>query len=94
MRPGETFAVETVDAFENKIDSADADITTLIRMPYVNPLTGPVYVEGAEKGDTPAVTFHSIEVTRDYAVRALIPEFGGLCSTVFTGRSILLSRHG
>ena len=33
VRPGETFAVETVDAFENKIDSAEADITKLIRMP-------------------------------------------------------------
>ena len=84
VRPGEAFAVETVDGFENKIDSVDADITKLIRMPYVNPLTGPVYVEGAEKGDTLAVTIHSIEVTRDYAVSALVPEFGGLCSTVFT----------
>ena len=53
-------------------------------MPYVNPLTGPVHVEGAEKGDTLAVTVESITVTRDYAVSALIPEFGGLCSTVFT----------
>ena len=42
VRPGERFAVETVDAFENKIDSADADITMLFKMPYVNPLTGPV----------------------------------------------------
>ena len=84
VKSGEPFAVETVDAFENKIDSTDADITRLIRMPYVNPLTGPVFVEGAEKGDTLAVTIHSIEATRDYAVSALIPEFGGLCSTVFT----------
>ena len=84
VRPGETFAIETVDAFENKIDSAEADITRLIKMPYVNPLTGPVHVEGAERGDTLAVTIGSIEVTREYAVSALIPEFGGLCSTVFT----------
>ena len=84
VKPGETFAVETADAFENKIDSPDADITRLIELPYVNPLTGPVFVEGAEKGDTLAVTVHSIDVTRDYAVSALIPEFGGLCSTVFT----------
>ena len=84
VSPGETFAVETLDAFENKIDSPDADITKLIQLPYVNPLTGPIYVEGAEKGDTLAVTVHGIEVTRDYAVSALIPEFGGLCSTVFT----------
>ena len=84
VKPGETFAIETVDAFENKVDSPRADITKLVQMPYVNPLTGPVHVEGAEKGDTLAVTVESITVTRDYAVSALIPEFGGLCSTVFT----------
>ena len=84
VKPGETFAVETADAFENKIDSPRADITKLIQLPYVNPLTGPIFVEGAEKGDTLAVTINSIEVARDYGVSALIPEFGGLCSTVFT----------
>ncbi len=84
VKPGETFAVETADAFENKVDSPDADITKLIALPYVNPLTGPIFVEEAEKGDTLAVSLHSIEVTRDYGVSALIPEFGGLCSTVFT----------
>ena len=84
VQPGETFAVETADAFENRIDSPDADITKLIVMPFVNPLAGPIYVDGAEKGDTLAVTIHSIDVTRDYGVSALIPEFGGLCGTVFT----------
>ena len=84
VSPGETFVVETVDAFENKIDSPDVDITKVITLPYVNPLTGPIYVEGAEKGDTLVVTIHSIELTRDYGVSALIPEFGGLCSTIFT----------
>ena len=84
VSPGETFVVETADAFENRIDSVKADITKLVRMPFVNPLVGPIYVEGAEKGDTLAVTIRSIEVTRDYAVSALIPDFGGLCGTVFT----------
>ena len=49
VRPGETFAVETADAFENKVDSADADITVLIELPYVNPLVGPIYVEGRKR---------------------------------------------
>ena len=84
VKPGESFTVETLDAFENKIDSPDADITKLITLPYVNPLTGPIYVEGAEKGDTLSVAINSIEVTRDYGVSALIPEFGGLCGTIFT----------
>lgn len=84
VKPGETFVIETVDAFENKIDSPDADITKLIQLPYVNPLTGPIFIEGAEKGDTLTVKIESIEVTRDYGVSALIPEFGGLCATAFT----------
>ena len=84
VKLGETFVVETADAFENKIDSPDADIARLIVLPYVNPLVGPIYVEGAEKGDTLALTIHSIEVTRDYGVSVLIPEFGGLCGTAFT----------
>ena len=84
VSPGETFVVETADAFENRITSPDDDITQIITLPYVNPLTGPIYVEGAEKGDTLAVSIHSIEVTRSYGVSALIPEFGGLCGTVFT----------
>ena len=63
VKPGETFSVETADAFENKIDSPRADITKLIKLPYVNPLTGPIYVQGAEKGDTLALTIHSIELT-------------------------------
>ena len=49
VKPGETFIVETLDAFENKIDSPDADITKLITLPYVNPLTGPIYVEAPRR---------------------------------------------
>jgi amidase len=84
VKPGEIFAVETADAFENKVDSPKADITKLITLPYVNPLTGPIYITGAERGDTLALTIHSIEATRSYGVSAIIPEFGGLCGTVFT----------
>lgn len=84
VKPGETFAVETPDAFGNKINSPDTDITKVITLPYVNPLTGPIYIDGAEPGDTLAIKIESIEVTRDYGVSAVIPEFGGLCGTVFT----------
>jgi acetamidase/formamidase len=84
VKPGETFVVETMDAFEDRIDSPDADITKIITLPYVNPLTGPIFVVGAEKGDTLTVKVEAIEVTRDYGVSALIPDFGGLCGTAFT----------
>ncbi len=84
VRPGETFAVETADAFCNRVVSADQDITKVLTMPYGNPVTGPIYIEGAEKGDTLALTIHSIEATRDYGVSCIYPESGGLCGTSYT----------
>ena len=84
VQPGETFQVSTLDAFGNRIDSSDLDLSEIIQLPYVNPCTGPIYVEGAEPGDTLAVTIDEITITRDYAVSCLIPEFGGLCGTVYT----------
>ena len=68
----------------NKVDSSTSDITKLIQMPFVNPLVGPIYIEGAQKGDSLAVTIISIETSRDYGVSAIIPEFGGLCATPLT----------
>ena len=49
-----------------------------------NPLTGPVYIEGAKPGDALAVTIESIEATRDFAFSALLEYFGGLTSTALT----------
>lgn len=49
-----------------------------------NPQTGPIYVEGAQKGDTLAVEVLEIEPTRDFVVSAFIPEFGGLTGTTQT----------
>ncbi len=84
VTPGETVQISTLDAFGNLIDSPDLDLSEIIQVPFVNPCTGPIYVEGAEPGDTLAVRIDSIEITRDYAVSCLIPEFGGLCGTPFT----------
>ena len=82
--PGEKFQVETADAFGNRIGPGDTSITSKARFPYVNDLTGPIYVEGAEKGDTLSVTVHDIQPARDYGVSAVIPYWGGLCGTAFT----------
>lgn len=84
VKSGETIIIETLDAFENKIDSDNADISKIITLPYLNPLTGPIYVDGAKKGDSIAVTIHQISNTRNYGVSCIIPQFGGLCGTTFT----------
>jgi amidase len=84
VKPGDTVQVSTLDAFANRISSTKADLSKVITLPYVNPCTGPIYVEGAGPGDTLSVRIEDIQIPRDYAVSCIIPEFGGLCGTVFT----------
>jgi amidase len=81
---GETFQISTLDAFSNVIESPNVDLAQVLKFPYLNPCTGPIYVRGAEPGDTLAVEIIDIRMARDYAVSAIIPEFGGLCGTPFT----------
>ena len=78
---GEKVVVYTVDAFENKLNSPEDKFTDLCTYPFLNPQTGPIYIRGAEPGDTLSVTIHDIVPDRDYAVTALIPNFGGLTGT-------------
>ncbi len=60
IKPGETIAVETEDAFSGQIRTND-DRRNFATMPFSNPQTGPICVEGAEPGDALAVKIESIE---------------------------------
>src|SRR5699024_12260694 len=51
VKPGEEITIYTDDAFENKI-TKESDVPSEILGKYLNPQTGPIYVEGAEPGDT------------------------------------------
>ncbi len=84
VKSGETFVVETLDAFGNMATSADVDIKKVADQWGPNPCTGPIYVEGAEPGDALAVTIDAIKLTRDFGVSAILPRFGGLTSTALT----------
>lgn len=83
VKPGESVVLYTEDAFESRI-TRESDRPSQILGAYLNPQTGPIYVEGAEPGDTLAVRILDIQPTRDWAVSALVPEFGGLTATKFT----------
>jgi amidase len=85
VEPGQKVVVHCDDAFESRIRRVD-DIPSvaLAGAKFLNPQTGPIFVEGAEPGDTLAVHIEDIEPTRDFAVSCLIPYFGGLTSTVDT----------
>ena len=83
VRSGETVAIYTEDAFGGSITSEE-DRPSEVLGPYLNPQTGPIYVEDAEPGDTLAVKIEEIEFTRDWAASCLVPYFGGLTSTNLT----------
>jgi len=54
IQPGESVRLETEDAFSGQIRTNNDRRDKSIK-PYGNPLTGPIYVEGAQPGDTLAV---------------------------------------
>jgi acetamidase/formamidase len=85
VKPGDKVLLYTNDAFESRIGSeADLPSRALANAKFLNPQTGPIYIEGAEPGDTLAVFIESIEPARDFAVSCFIPFFGGLTSTPLT----------
>jgi amidase len=81
VRPGDILDVYTEDAFESRIQSPSDLPSKVLDFPKVNPQTGPIFVEGAEQGDTLLVDILEIEPTRDFVVSAFIPFFGGLTGT-------------
>ena len=84
IRPPAILEVFTEDAFAGRVRSERDLVTEVCEFPYVNPQTGPFYVEGAEPGDTVAVHFISIEPARDWAASTTIPLFGALTGTHLT----------
>jgi acetamidase/formamidase len=81
VKPGDLMELWTEDAFGGKVRGPDDWVTKVIEFPFVNPQTGPFYVEGAEPGDTLAIHFVSIEPSRDWASSCTVPLFGALTST-------------
>jgi acetamidase/formamidase len=78
---GALLDVYTDDAFGSRVQSEDDLPTRVLEWPYVNPQTGPIVVEGAEKGDTLVVEIIAIEPQRSFVASAHIPYFGGLTGT-------------
>jgi acetamidase/formamidase len=84
--PGAVVSAETHDAFEGAIKSETDVPSKVLNFPYLNPQNGPIYVNGAEKGDCLAVYIKSI-VPRGPQPRGttvIMPEFGGLVPTADT----------
>ncbi len=84
--PGDTISVETQDAFGGAIKSESDKPTEKTNHPYLNPQSGPIFVNGAKKGDCLAVHIKAVETRgpNPAGTTCLIPEFGGLVGTAAT----------
>ncbi|MEU7865206.1 acetamidase/formamidase family protein [Dactylosporangium sp. NPDC049140] len=84
VRPGDVLRVYTEDCFGGRVTGIDTLPTSVVEFPFLNPVSGPFFVEGAEPGDTLALHFVSLEPARDWAVSSTFPHFGALTSTSHT----------
>ena len=76
--PGDHIVVHTRDALDSNlnINSKPKDVTA-IDTNLIHPMTGPIHIEGAKRGDVLAVTLLDIKPD-DYGYTTLIPGFGFL----------------
>ncbi len=84
VRPGEVLRCYTEDCFAGNIRGVDDLPSKCIEYPFINPQTGPFYVEGAEAGDTLAIHLIDVQPARDWAVSTTVSLFGSLTGTKFT----------
>ncbi|MGW4638585.1 acetamidase/formamidase family protein [Sphaerisporangium sp. NPDC004334] len=81
VEPGTVLELYTEDCFGGRVRGVDDLPSAVCEFPYLNPVTGPFHVQGAEPGDTLALHFISIEPARDWAVSTTFPHFGALTGT-------------
>jgi amidase len=82
---GDIVVVETLHSFSPfKRDITEEDTFLSLPPEQINPLTGPIYVNGAEPGDTLVVDILSIDITSEEGYMPLCPDFGHLREHVNT----------
>ncbi|MEV6149723.1 acetamidase/formamidase family protein [Nonomuraea sp. NPDC052129] len=81
VTPGTILELFTEDCFGGRVRTVDDLPSRVCEFPYLNPVTGPFHVTGAEPGDTLALHFVSITPARDWAVSTTFPHFGALTGT-------------
>ena len=84
VSPGDVLELWTDDCFTGLVRTVDDLASENVEFPFLNPQTGPFFVEGAEPGDTLALHFVSLEPARDWGVSTTFPLFGALTSTLAT----------
>ncbi len=78
--PGDTVVFETRDAFDNPFNRSSTPATVAAaNLNLIHPLTGPLYVQGAKRGDVLAVTMLDVRSGPDhFGYTVAVPGFGFL----------------
>jgi amidase len=80
VRPGDVLKLWTEDCFAGKVRTEQDLVSQVCEFPFLNPQTGPFYVDGARPGDTLALHFVSIEPASSVGAATTVPFFGALTS--------------
>lgn len=81
VKPGTRLVTSTQDAFAGRLRSPSDRPSQVCDPRFLNPQTGPFYIDGAEPGDTVAIHFISIEPRHNWGVSTSVPFFGALTAT-------------
>jgi formamidase len=77
-KPGQVITIETRDAFDSNLNlQSTAEDVTALDLNLVHPMTGPIFIQGAGRGDVLAVTLLDIEPDQ-YGYTVIVPGFGFL----------------
>jgi acetamidase/formamidase len=94
VRPCTVLRLWSEDAFNGVLRSVDDLSSAKVDLRFVNPQTGPFYVEGAEPGDTLVLHLVALEPARDWGASAAIPFFGGMTSARLWQSVTRVQKHG
>jgi amidase len=84
IRPGQIVRMRTQDCFGGKVRSVDDLPSRVCKFPYLNPVTGPLFVKGARPGDTLAVHLIDLTPAGTTGWSSTFPHFGALTGTPAT----------
>jgi acetamidase/formamidase len=84
VKPGDALSLWTEDCFTGKVRTERDLVSQVCEFPFLNPQTGPFYVDGARPGDTLALHFVSIEPATEIGAATTVPFFGTLTSDAQT----------
>jgi len=80
---GDTIVIETQDAFGGKLKNENTKPSDVEKLPFVNPVNGPIFIKGAKRGDTLKIIIESIlpRGKQPSGTTCLVLNFGGLAGT-------------